>query len=76
MSKLDEIKERIRVYHYFNETEDAQNDLFYLVSKLEIAEKALEVAVKHIDGKAEKFSEREKIPVLYQLNEALRQLRS
>lgn len=32
---------------------------------------ALELAVKHLEGKAEKFSEREVPPVLFQLREAL-----
>jgi len=32
---------------------------------------ALELAIKHIEGKGESFSEREKTPVLWQLRKAL-----
>lgn len=40
--RIEEIKERIRTYHYHNETDDAGDDLFYLLSKLEYIGEVME----------------------------------
>jgi hypothetical protein len=61
---------------YLEESYDASlKEIEQLKVKLEIAQKALELSVKHINGQGEIFSEREKIPVLYQLNQALDKLK-
>lgn len=76
MSRIDEIKEMLeRIKQNPTLMVPYKGDVEYLLSRLEITDNALDVARKHIDGTHTKFSERERTPVLFQINEALKQLR-
>lgn len=83
MKRLDEIKERFNRWKesgpfdpeevYETVLDNAPADIEYLLNEVERLKDAVRLAVKHINGEGEKFSEREKTPVLFQLREALKE---
>lgn len=86
MKRIQEIKERLsetepgkRIDYRLAENlatvwiNHYENDVQYLLAENKRYKEAIEIAINHIEGKGKKFSEREKIPVIYQLKQALKE---
>lgn len=74
MNRIEQIRENIKnATDWYADNGEFVEDIEYLLNELQRVKGAVRLAIKHISGEGEKFSEREKTPVLFQLKEALKE---